>query len=173
MFELQRLSGGASRTIPLATRLGNSVANEVAPDPSEQHLARYAALLTKHALGWTPRKPSCGGYNCFGHAWASRRTSIYDDQSVRQILSEDGYRRTHQPVQDDLALVVQDGDIHHVGRVVELRSIVTGSEAIPWIVSKWNDWGGEVLHSVRDLPFDRSHGFDVVVEYWTDRSTLP
>jgi hypothetical protein len=57
---------------------------------------------------------------------------------------------------------------YHVGRVIELRDS-PGGLPMPWIVSKWNDWGGEVIHSVRDLPFDEAHGFDITIEFWTDR----
>jgi hypothetical protein len=149
--------------------LGNDISNSVAPEPTQQHLARYEALLKKHALGWRPRKPPCGGYNCFGHIWTSRRTSIYDVDAVRRIFAEDGYRITPTPEVDDLAIVVQQQDIHHVGRVVEVRSIVPGGLSVAWIVSKWDDWGGEVVHPTTDLPFDPAHGFHVEVEYWTDR----
>jgi hypothetical protein len=169
VFELQRLSGNRARSIPLATRAGTEIPNEVAADPSPQHFARYEALLQKHKFGWRPRKPPCGGYNCFGHVWASRRTAIYDTESVRRILVEDGYRITLNPQVDDVALVVEESDVYHVGRVIELRSVNPGSPSIPWILSKWDDWGGEVLHSVQDLPFDPSQGFNTQVEFWTDR----
>jgi hypothetical protein len=169
MFELQRLAGSGGRSIPLATRLGRAIENEIAPEPTSQHLARYAALLKKHAIGWLPRKQACGGYNCFGHVWASRRTAIYEVSAVRRILADDGYRRTQNPKIDDLALVVQSEEIYHVGRVVELRSVSPGGMVVPWVISKWDDWGGEVLHNVRDLPYDKAQGFDVEVEYWTDR----
>jgi hypothetical protein len=168
MFELQRLSTVEPRGIALATRLGTRIENEVAPLPTEQHRLRFAGLLKRHP-SWRQRKGSVGGYNCFGHVWASRRTAIYDLDAARLILAEDGYRITRDPDVDDLVLMVEGSDIYHVGRVVELRSLAPGSAAVPWIVSKLDDWGGEVIHSVYDHPYDESKGFRIETQFWTDR----
>jgi hypothetical protein len=63
---------------------------------------------------------------------------------------------------------IRDGQILHVARVVELREgVAKESERIPWAVSKWQDWTGEVLHSVYDHPFDDTFG--ATIQYWTDR----
>ena len=53
---------------------------------------------------------------------------------------------------------------------VELREgVVPESEPIPWAVSKWADWTGEVLHSVHDHPYQETFG--AAIQYWTDRPT--
>ena len=59
--------------------------------------------------------------------------------------------------------------ILHVGRVVQLQSgLGELSPPIPYVVSKWADWAGEVCHFVQHHPF-REFGFEVGIEYWTDR----
>lgn len=169
MFELQRLSNGERRGIALATKLGTQIENEIAPSPTEQHRLRFAALMQKHPT-WRLRKAPVGGYNCFGHVWASRRTAIYDLAVVRLILAEDGYRITQHPEVDDLVLMVEGSDVFHVGRVAQLKSIAPGSTPVPWMVSKLDDWGGEVIHSAYDHPYDESQGFRIEIQFWTDRS---
>lgn len=88
------------------------------------------------------------------------------------ILAEDGYRVAREPVPDDLILYVErEQGILHVGRVVELKEGVThDSRRVPWVVSKWGDFSGEVFHFEHDHPF-REFGFVVSIEYWTDRPT--
>ncbi len=89
------------------------------------------------------------------------------------ILSEDGFRPTPEPAPDDLIVYVEkELGILHIGRVVELRvGLVEGSRRIPWVVSKWDDWGGEVCHFEHDHPLQK-FGFVVAIEYWTDRPTI-
>lgn len=134
------------------------------------HYRNYKRLLSKHGR-WTPRRPPSGEYNCAGHVWASRRTCIYEESEYRKILDDDGYRRVTEPMPDDLAIYVDEAaGILHIGRIVELTpGIAEGSPRIPLVVSKWSDWTGEVCHLVTDHNFDNAQGFDVSVEYWTDR----
>ena len=170
MFELQRLQGPNEFQIALQTRRGRDVENAVGPALTEAHHRRYAALLEQYGRNWRERKPPTAGYNCAGHVWASRRTCIYEETEWKKILEDDGYRRTDQPMLDDIVLYVErERGVLHVGRIIELRQGVTEtSPRIPWVISKWSDWSGEVFHHVRDVPFDMQ-GFDVNVECWTDR----
>lgn len=170
MFELQRLQGPDEFKIALHTRWGRDIANTVGPELTDVHSRRYAALLHQSGRNWRERKPPSAGYNCAGHVWASRRTCIYEESEWRKILDDDGYRRTDEPIPDDIVLYLErERGVLHVGRILELREGITAtSPRIPWVVSKWSDWGGEVFHHVSDVPF-HTQGFDVRIEYWTDR----
>lgn len=170
MFELQKLQGDGERAISVQTRKGSDVRNSLGLDLTESHRRRYDLLLSRYGQNWQIRRPPSGCYNCAGHVWASRRTCIYEAEDWQLILADDGYRRTNEPVADDLILYVEkDQGILHIGRVLEVRAGITaGSRRIPWVLSKWNDWSGEVCHFEQDHPL-RMPGFTVTIEYWTDR----
>lgn len=135
----------------------------------------FERLVSAHP-GWEIRKRACGVYNCFGHVWASRRTAVYEESEVERILADDGYRvlaSAETPLQGDLALyaLVAGGDLLHVGLVVELRRISSSGgsplgHGAPWVLSKWNDVSGEVVHHVNDVPFPAD---EFSVAFWTDR----
>lgn len=170
MFEFARLLGGEKRSIRLQTRRGRDIANEVGSQITALHRERFRLLAEPFAGVWRIRKEPTAGYNCAGHVWASRRTSIYELKPAWSVIQvDDGYRLTRHPQPDDLVFYVEEDDeLLHVARVVELREGVTKqAEKIPWAVSKWSDWTGEVLHSVYDHPFRPT--FAVDIQYWTDR----
>jgi len=180
MFDNLQLLSTSSPDIVLHTRTRRPIPNEIGCAPTEQHIRRFQALLKQgQPLGWEVRKPPTGGYNCAGHVWASRRTGIYEDleQNVKYILQDDGYRLIGREnaytlvLQGDLVLYwdsFQQGRLFlHVGMVSEMRDGVTReSPRLPWVLSKWDDVSGEVLHHFKNVPFPAG---DFVVEFWTDR----
>lgn len=175
MLEFLRFGGSSERRIALQTRLASPIPNSQAPEPDSQSIAVFQRLLSKHP-GWSLRKPPCGIYNCAGQVWASRRTAIYEQEWYERILQDDGYRRLgvgEEPSHTDLAiyLMTDTGNILHVGIVTELRQLVQfgtsrSSQEIPWILSKWNDASGEVLHHFNDVPYEKNVW---EVCFWTDR----
>jgi len=176
MFEEARLLGRTERSIALQTGRGTDIKNVVQPEPGDAGRRRYQLLLDKFGGNWRPRRPATGIYNCAGHVWASRRTAILEDDQWALILHEDGYRRLEEdeePVPDDLVIYIDVGpqkeSFLHVGRVFQLRpGVIPASRRIPWVVSKWDSFSGEVLHDPHDVPYARQ-GFVVRREYWTDR----
>jgi hypothetical protein len=170
MFELLRLHGSSGGSIALQTRKGRDIPNELGLELTPQHHSRYDLLLKRAGRNWQLRRSPSGGYNCAGHVWASRRTCVYE-VDWKNILDDDGYRRTDHPVADDLVLYVERNyGILHIGRIVEMRQGLTAeSSRIAWVVSKWNNWSGEVCHFVLDHPWG-DEGFDVTLQFWTDRS---
>ena len=137
---------------------------------------RYRLFLDKFGQNWRERKAATGVYNCAGHVWASRRTSILADNAWRTLLREDDYRLLsdeESPVAGDLALYVdaKDGQYLHVGMILEMNEgIASESPKIPKILSKCNSALGEVIHHERDVPYDKQ-GISARIEYWTDRPT--
>lgn len=178
MFEQLRLSGSVRRYIALETRLRTPLENSQALKPEARSIRIFELQLRNHPR-WELRKASCGVYNCFGHVWASRRTALYYQKDVEAIFRDDGYRRLQaheKPFQGDLAVYYDRSEqsIYHVGIVGELRRLVltTGTDLaapIPWVLSKWNDASGEVLHHINDVPFE---GVQFTVRFWTDRPIL-
>lgn len=158
--------------------MGSDIPNSQAPGPDSRSLNLFNKLLRDHPR-WRERKPACGGYNCAGHVWASRRTAIYgddegDDELWKLVLREDGYRMLkadEEPRSGDLVIYYVPAFrlALHVGMVSNIEHLsLTGSPAagpIPWILSKWSDSYGEVLHHFKDVPWT----FDPDISFWTDR----
>jgi hypothetical protein len=174
MFEELRLLGSTERSIVVQTRKGTCIENVVEVEPGETEQRRYRSLLNKFGQCWRERKGATGAYNCAGHVWTSRRTSILSPECWRIILKEDGYRTlrfSEMPVAGDLVLYASEevGDYIHVGMIMEMRDGVSReAKKIPWVLSKWNSTSGEVMHYVHDVPYGKQ-GIRAEVEYWTDR----
>jgi len=174
MFEELRLLGSTEKSIVVQTRMGTSVENLVELDPGETGRRRYDLLLERFGANWWQRKPATGVYNCAGHVWASRRTSILKLVCWQTILEEDGYRSLQDaetPVTGDLVLYADEeaGEYLHVGMIMEMREgISRDAPKIPWVLSKWNSTSGEVMHHVHDVPYGRQE-MRTKIEYWTDR----
>ena len=140
MFEILAGFGETEKGIDLATSLGTPIKNLVELDLPPSFVAiRYQDFLKSYGQQWVPRKPVTGRYNCAGHVWASRRTTILEVAEYHKIIREDGYRRISQDewvMPDDIA-VYEDGDqpceIMHVARVYKLEPGLTPKTPIPWL----------------------------------------
>lgn len=167
MFEDVKFLGEPKKSIALQTRKGTDIENQIGPAVTAKGVAEFKRICAKYQIEWSIRKPCTEGYNCAGHVWASRRTSVYDTSEVRKILSEDGYSRTDNPGIDDVVLYWNDrGEFCHVARIVEVRTAEGMAIRVPWVVSKVCDWGGEAVHRAHDFP-NRSN---LTIEYFTDRA---
>jgi hypothetical protein len=91
-------------------------------------------------------------YNCHGLTFASRRTWIYDADSIRNILQDDCYDRIAKEADvlpgDIVLYVTADGDIEHSGIVVSRAS----QFAPPTVCSKWGK-AAEVVHLASTSPY--------------------
>jgi hypothetical protein len=171
MFELFKLIGSAHRELRIDTKAGiDLIRNYVAVAPSARHIQDYRRATRPT---WDNRKPACGEYNCFGHVFAARRTSIDEDSEILRIRDEDGYRLldNHEaPEVDDLVVYTHPifGFVH-VAQAIEVAPVGAGGKKIvARALSKWNDSWGEDYHSVSDVPFGTPID-DFTIEYWTDR----
>ena len=174
MFESVKLLGSDEYPIALDTRMRNGVHNCQAPPVDDQARQKFNLLLNRHR-SWELRKPPCGFYNCFGHLWASRRTAIYEQAEVDKIFKDDGYRQLAltDTLRGDVAAYLDPTgqNLYHCGILYERRplTIPNGTpigEPTPWILSKWNDSSGEVLHHWNDVPWAED---DFMIEWWTER----
>jgi len=166
MFEEQRLFGETEQSIRLDTRRGSPIENARPLEPSGSEDYKFQIFWQEHrGHTWKIRSLPDIHYNCAGHVWASRRTCIYETAEWRKILEQDGYRKTNQPVSDDLVLYwLEDNSLAHVARVCRL--VDSGlSRPTPHVISKWGDTGGEVFHLVSEVPSAIRGRY----EFWTDR----
>ena len=174
MFEGLKLLGATERSIVVQTRKGTRIENLLELEPGDMERRRYQLLLDRFGRNWRERKPATGVYNCAGHVWASRRTSILNLACWQTILEEDGYRALQAdetPVAGDLVLYADEevGEYLHVGMIMEMREgLSRDSPRIPWVLSKWNSTSGEVMHYVHDVPYGKQE-MPTKIEYWTDR----
>lgn len=141
MFEEAQLLGPTERSIVVQTGRGREVKNLIELEPGERERKRYERLFQVHGQFWVQRKPPTGVYNCAGHVWASRRTTILDEDAWFMILEDDGYRRleaNEPPIPGDLVLY-RDPQVGllHVGMIVSTeRGLTDQSPRIPWVIEQ-------------------------------------
>jgi len=170
MFGHLPLLKPAARSIRVDTHTGNAVENDIALAVDDRGRRLYEAVRQKHP-GWKNRRKAAGVYNCFGLAFASRRTSIREDVEVEKIRTDDGYRKLkmhERPAPGDLVVYkTPTGALIHVALVTRLERLIPGAEPTATMaLSKWNDHFGEDEHEVHDHPFGEQ---EPTFEFWTDR----
>ena len=170
MFEEDILLGDTERSIALETRKGRSIRNVVAPEPDEHAQRKYVVLRERFGQTWINRKGPCGGYNCYGLVFATRRTAIYEDDQIADILKDDGHRQIREEeVRPGDIVLYRDRTqgILHAALILRCQESV-GPTPIPFALSKWNDTCGEDEHNVH-LHIWSGPENDVDLEFWTER----
>ncbi len=148
----------------LETREGNQIPNRQRSEQIPQRLAVAASgILERHG---TAILRSCTGlYNCYGLAFASRRTWVDNDAGgvVEMILDQDGYenvKRLDCVPGDVVVYRDEEGEAVHAAVVTEVRTL---SDEV-YVVSQWGA-DGEYTHREDDVDFRLGQP----IEYWTDR----
>lgn len=93
-------------------------------------------------------------YNCHGLTFASRRTGIFESETLRQILREDDYMEIppERALEGDVILYFDDsGDFEHSGIVI-LRPLADNLN-VPRVCSKWGKYA-EVIHWGNRCPYN-------------------
>ena len=168
MFEEEILLGDTERSIVVHTRCGRPVTNVIELEPGPREKDRYESIQRRFGRQWINRKPPCGVYNCYGMVFASRRTSILEDDQIADILSDDGYRKIPEEEARVGDLVFyKDGKIGllHVARVTRRDTTLA---TVIFALSKWDSTSGEDEHHVRHHCW-LDEALDVQLEFWTDR----
>lgn len=93
-------------------------------------------------------------YNCHGLTFASRRTRILSDETLKQILKEDGYAEVEPKsvIAGDIVLYFNEsGGIDHSGMVVcnPMTDLISSQ---PMVLSKWGS-GPEYVHPALVCPY--------------------
>jgi hypothetical protein len=129
------------------------ISNEQGIEVSAQDLGQqqdfdrdYGEVIKRRGAP-TPR------YNCHGLTFASRRTGVYEDVVVHQILREDGYQEIPPALVlpgDVIVYFGEGGDIEHSG--VVLTSPMDSALQIPTVCSKWGKYR-ELIHPANRCPY--------------------
>jgi hypothetical protein len=147
--------GGLSdpQAIEIQTRKGRRLRNERRLETPTAVRKEAVRIILDNYKG-TELISSTALYNCFGLAFAARRTWIHDEVEVKAVLEDDGFRpvsmeRQFWEVGDVVLYCKGDGDIEirHVAVIVEKRPIVGCGGFEIRVVSAWGE-SGEYLHPV-------------------------
>lgn len=148
------LSGTASPKrdyLKLETRAQRQLPNQMQPQKPLQAIRDLAKIheRTCRATRLVSASTVC---NCYGLAFASRRTALVDENAVFQALSEDGYKLVpFAPIRWDYGDVVlyrtSDSNASHVAVIVELRPGADPDDIEVRVLSAWGDQG-EYVHDI-------------------------
>ena len=146
------LFGNEKHNIVVQTRKGRDIDNQQFKEITPFELNQLHKL-DKYRKDCTFRSGVSPIYNCHGMTFASRRTGIFELDSLKLIISDDGYEEVAQAntLPGDVAIYQEGGDIQHSGIVVEIRNRNI-SFPVPWICSKWGK-GPEVIHAFFNCPY--------------------
>ncbi len=184
MFEELRILGPSEEGITIHTRKKRAIKNDIALPPTSKHRRDYAHMQSMYGSAiprWENRKPACGVYNCFGLLFASRRTSIREDEEIAAILADDDYRKLMKAEKIWIGDVVlyrsENNTLLHAGLIVRVEeNKLAEIDGAPiarqvYVLSKWNDSFGEDIHLIDRVPYinERQYG-KFTVEIWTDRN---
>lgn len=143
------------KEIALASRTGKGIPNTQSfvmgnvGAASQKIIEEYAARTG--AIERT--KTSSLIFNCHGLTFASRRTSIHDEEDVRRLLdNEDDYTEIdiRSVLPGDIAVYYgANYTIPHTGIVISMPR--QDDLHIPWVVSKWGHFR-EYMHRANKLP---------------------
>lgn len=143
-------SGTPTWSIPLATHQRTDIPNLTMEPALVLAGPRKQAEVRFHK--YRQRRPPTAGYNCFGHAFALRRTAIYDlDRTLLDtILDDDGYAEVADPDIEvgDIVMYFDDrGEPFHAGEVIRREPLLIGlssaiASTVPIVLSKLDDISG-------------------------------
>lgn len=151
----ERLSTFHHRSWPIAvaTHLGSDIPNETGPQdlkPSGTTLQRdqrFAGFYVRH-------RPPIHGYNCYGLVFAGRRTGLFDELDIEQILCEDGFEMVADAdaaVGDVVLYRDTRGEHLHAAPILRFdRLLSTGDTQVPIVLSKFDSTSGEFEHRIDD-----------------------
>ena len=166
MVKIGEIGTQAGNPIPLATRNGWEIPNEVREEQNPISLKAGERFWNVHRPNARIRS-NTARYNCMGMVFASRRTSL-DIKDLNDILKHDEYKRVYE-IDVELGDIVvyrdQDrSDIRHVGIIADKRLVLAEGRWDLSVMSKWGEQG-EYYHHIDDVP----EVYGEVSEYWTDR----
>ena len=138
------------RAIALDSAAGQPISNGQILELSAFESNQFAAIANRYSDA-TMRTAATPRYNCHGMTFASRRTGIFDRETIDQILREDGYKEVSSSSAlpgDVIIYYAADGDAEHSGIVVS-PPVDLG---IPQVVSKWGKYA-EFIHWANRCPY--------------------
>lgn len=155
----QLYAGGQIR-LRVTLRLDSAQANHIDNEQFRDALSAWESHQNLDQQRKHPNARECARetarYNCHGMTFGSRRTGIYDADTVKQVLAEDGYQEVAERDAlpgDVIVYFATDGDVDHSGIVIDSRPPrIAGIIDLPTIRSKWGN-GKEFIHLANDCPY--------------------
>ena len=152
--------------LPLATRRGRQIPNEVRNELSEVIL-NAARDDVKNEHPDAKLRSLRSSYNCMGMVFANRRVWV-NPEHMGMILRDDGYRRVvnESELQQGDVVVYRDssGQVSHVGLVAEVNPNIKDANFEISVLSQWGATG-EYIHRIDDVTPILGH----FSEFWTER----
>ena len=141
--------------LALETAEKNRIPNTQSKELSSQELLQVTDIEKKWGDRITPRSGPTPIYNCHGLVFASRRTGIFDNSSIRQIFEDDRYREIQKEdaLPGDIVIYFNKGDIEHSAIIINAPS--ESLLKIPLVYSKWGKYS-EVIHLQNQCPYNLS-----------------
>jgi hypothetical protein len=144
----------AEITLQTATR--RNIPNEQISEISPFELSQFNGFQQAYGAVNKLRAGPTPFYNCHGLTFASRRTGIFDDVSLRAILADDNYTLISREAVlpgDVILYYAESGEIDHSGIVIEPPTAATFW--VPLVYSKWGKFS-EFIHFGNRCPYDFS-----------------
>ena len=155
-------------SLAIQTRAKRFIENDFGkPQRSKESMDAFYEEM-KHLWPNLERRSWDSTYNCFGMAFANRRT-VVDDSALPTIYQDDGYRAIGRPQATPGDVIIyknERGRIMHVAVVVEKRIVQREDDDELVVLSQWG-LNGEYRHSARDVP----EVYGRVSEIWTERKS--
>jgi len=173
--------GTAPWSIPLGTHLGTNIPNETSV-PQLSLAGSRLKTEDSYRATWTSRRSPIAGYNCFGHVFACRRTALYGDADIEEVLCEDGFGEIHNEADwapGDVVVYFDDDGPMHAGELVRFDHVPIGlmdgpqepQARVPIVLSKLDDVSGEYEHKLAE--YTGTHGESLTFKVYRARHSAP
>lgn len=143
------------QALKLETRRHRWIRNVLRPEAARDQMRARIAV----SLGACPRATPVSAsaiYNCYGLAFAARRTAIVDEEDVAAILEDDQYRKLpwdpNAWLPGDVVIYRNEQDeIVHAGLVARKSVDLPRGDVAVYVLSAWGECG-EYLHAIDEVP---------------------
>jgi hypothetical protein len=140
-----------SKSLKLETRARRHVNNVMRPEGAPGTM-RAAIEIIRGAYPAVMPVAASKIYNCYGLAFAARRTAVVDEDDVRAILTDDQYKilpwDPNAWLPGDIVIYrASTNEIAHVAVVARLTRSPSTGDIVVDVISAWGD-SGEYLHPI-------------------------
>ena len=141
------------KSLALETCRANAIDNERLYEISPSETNSFRDFDRDYGGNVHRRSNPTPHYNCHGLTFASRRTGIFENEVLQQILRDDGYLEVARDsvLPGDVILYFDEyGGCEHSGIVISRPQ--ADNLYVPWVCSKWGKYA-ELLHLANDCPY--------------------
>lgn len=138
----------ATSDLKIETRKRRHIRNE--PDRPLRTQEGMDDFFDRMKSRWTnlTRRSADSSYNCFGMAFANRRTHVHED-ALPIIFHDDEYRKIERSDAERGDIVIYrgpSGEIEHVAVILQRMPITPSADDDLLVLSQWGN-SGEFIHN--------------------------